>query len=61
MVEQAKLWHVAWSRGWKSDTLWGPPLWIPYLAMPVGFAIYLLQLGTIVAIASYIGTLEVNC
>lgn len=41
----AELWLVAWSRGWKSDTVWGPPLWIPYLAMPVGFAIYLLQLA----------------
>lgn len=42
----AELWHIAWSRGWKSDTVWGPPLWIPYLAMPVGFAVYLLQLTT---------------
>ncbi|MFK7891045.1 MAG: TRAP transporter small permease subunit [Granulosicoccus sp.] len=42
----AELWHVAWSRGWRSDTVWGPPLWIPYLAMPVGFALYLLQLAS---------------
>lgn len=42
----AELWHVAWSRGWKSDTVWGPPLWIPYLAMPVGFGLYLLQLAS---------------
>ena len=41
-----ELWHIAWSRGWTSDTVWGPPLWIPYLAMPVGFAVYLLQLAT---------------
>lgn len=39
------LWHVAWSRGWTSDTVWGPPLWIPYLAMPIGFGLYLLQLA----------------
>lgn len=39
-----ELWHLALSRNWKSDTVWGVPLWIPYLAMPVGFAIYLLQL-----------------
>lgn len=42
----AELWHIAWSKGWKSDTVWGPPLWIPYLAMPVGFTVYLLQLAT---------------
>lgn len=41
-----ELWHFAWSRGWTSDTVWGPPLWIPYLAMPLGFALYLLQLST---------------
>lgn len=40
----AELWHFAWSKGWSSDTVWGPPLWIPYLALPVGFGLYLLQL-----------------
>ncbi|MEL6236527.1 MAG: TRAP transporter small permease subunit [Pseudomonadota bacterium] len=37
-------WHVAWSRGWRSDTVWGVQLWIPYLAIPVGFGLLLLQL-----------------
>lgn len=37
-------WHIAWARGWKSDTVWGVRLWIPYLAMPVGFGLFLLQL-----------------
>lgn len=37
-------WHFAWSRGWRSDTVWGVELWIPYLALPVGFGLYLLQL-----------------
>jgi TRAP-type C4-dicarboxylate transport system permease small subunit len=37
-------WHYAWSRGWKSDTVWGVRLWIPYLALPVGFGLFLLQL-----------------
>lgn len=40
------LWHVAFERNWTSDTVWGPPLWIPYLALPVGFGLYLLQLAT---------------
>lgn len=37
-------WQLAWERGWRSDTVWGVRLWIPYLALPVGFVIYLLQL-----------------
>ena len=37
-------WHFAWARGWRSDTIWGVRLWIPYLALPVGFALFLLQL-----------------
>lgn len=37
-------WHFAWERGWRSDTVWGPKLWIPYLAIPVGFGLLLLQL-----------------
>ncbi|MEO1204736.1 MAG: TRAP transporter small permease [Pseudomonadota bacterium] len=38
------MWHEAWSRGWRSDTVWGVKLWLPYLAIPVGFGLYLLQL-----------------
>lgn len=37
-------WHFAWDRGWRSDTVWGVRLWIPYLALPVGFALLMLQL-----------------
>lgn len=37
-------WHYAWDRGWRSDTIWAVPLWIPYLALPVGFGLLLLQL-----------------
>ena len=37
-------WHFAWERGWRSDTIWGVRLWIPYLALPVGFALLLLQM-----------------
>lgn len=39
-----ELWHFAWSRGWRSDTVWGVQLWIPYLAIPVGFGLFLLQM-----------------
>lgn len=37
-------WHFAWDRGWRSDTVWGPKLWIPYAALPIGFGLLLLQL-----------------
>ncbi|NKB77196.1 MAG: TRAP transporter small permease subunit [Gammaproteobacteria bacterium] len=37
-------WHLAWSKGWRSDTVWGVPLWIPYMALPIGFGLFLLQL-----------------
>ena len=37
-------WYFAWERGWQSDTIWGVRLWIPYLAIPVGFGFMLLQL-----------------
>ena len=37
-------WHFAFDRGWRSDTVWGVRLWIPYLALPVGFGLLLLQL-----------------
>lgn len=37
-------WYVAFQKGWTSDTVWGVRLWIPYLALPVGFGLFLLQL-----------------
>ncbi|VAW11934.1 TRAP dicarboxylate transporter, DctQ subunit, unknown substrate 4 [hydrothermal vent metagenome] len=39
------MWYTAWVRGWRSDTIWGVRLWIPYLAVPVGFFLYMLQLA----------------
>lgn len=44
MIYGYEYWHLAWSRGWKSDTVWGVRLWIPYLSMPVGFFLFTLQL-----------------
>lgn len=37
-------WHIAWEKGWKSDTVWGVRLWIPYMSIPIGFALLLLQM-----------------
>lgn len=40
-----EMWHLAWSRNWKSESVWAFPLWIPYAAMPLGFLLFLLQLA----------------
>lgn len=37
--------HEAWANGWRSQTVWAPPLWIPLLPLPVGIG--LLALGCI--------------
>ena len=39
-----EFWHLAWSRGWRSDTVWGVALWKPYLSLLVGLGLLLLQL-----------------
>ncbi|MHA6326440.1 TRAP transporter small permease [Roseivivax sp. CAU 1753] len=39
-----EFWHFAFERGWRSDTVWGPLLWKPYLSLPIGLALLLLQL-----------------
>jgi TRAP-type C4-dicarboxylate transport system permease small subunit len=40
----AELVYLSYTKGWTSDTVWGPPLWIPYLTMPLGFGLFALQL-----------------
>ncbi|SEM70402.1 TRAP transporter small permease subunit [Palleronia pelagia] len=37
-------WHEAWDWGETSNTPWNPKLWVPYLALPLGFGLYLMQL-----------------
>jgi TRAP-type C4-dicarboxylate transport system permease small subunit len=39
----AGVWHDAWVGGRRSETVWAVPLWIPYLAVPIGFGILSLQ------------------
>ncbi len=36
-------WHEAWAGAWMSSSIWRIPLWIPYLSMPVGFGLMVLQ------------------
>jgi TRAP-type C4-dicarboxylate transport system permease small subunit len=38
-----ELWYEAWDNNWKSDSIWEVRLWIPYFAMPFGFAVLSLQ------------------
>lgn len=49
------MWHFAWKRGWKSETVWAVPLWIPYLSVPVGFGLMLLQLAADLAMVVWGG------
>lgn len=43
-VHGYELFHTALERNWRSDTVWGAELWIPYLAMPIGFGLFVLQM-----------------
>lgn len=36
-------WYEAWWQGWRSNTVWRARLWIPYLSMPVGLGLLVLQ------------------
>lgn len=37
------LWFEAWENNWTSDSISSPPLWIPYLCLPIGFGVLVLQ------------------
>lgn len=39
----AEIFLQAFKGGWRSPSLFGTPLWIPYLAMPIGFGLMVLQ------------------
>jgi len=36
-------WWEAWAQDWHAETVWGPPLWIPYGAVPLGMGLLTLQ------------------
>lgn len=38
-----KFWYESYSEGWHSNTVWRARLWIPYLSMPVGLGLLVLQ------------------
>ncbi|GAB4275999.1 MAG: hypothetical protein Kow0092_31690 [Deferrisomatales bacterium] len=37
------MWWEAWIRDEHSESLWGPPLWIPHLFLPLGMTLLFLQ------------------
>ena len=51
--EGFKLFHEALTEGWRTDTVWSLPLWIPYIALPIGIGLLCLQyVADILAIAT---------
>ena len=38
-----QFWYEAWMQNWRSNTVWRARLWIPYLSMPVGLGLLVLQ------------------
>ncbi len=35
--------HEAWAGNWRHSSVWAPPLWVPLLALPLGFGMLCLQ------------------
>jgi TRAP-type C4-dicarboxylate transport system permease small subunit len=42
-VACTRYWYQAYSLGWRSDTVWRARLWIPFLSMPIGLGLLVLQ------------------
>ncbi len=36
-------WYEAWTKNWHSDTVWRARLWVPYIVMPIGLGLLVLQ------------------
>ena len=43
LIACSRYWQEAWSENWKSNTVWRARLWIPYLSMPIGLGLLVLQ------------------
>ena len=39
-----EMFELAARKKWRSETVWAVPLWIPYIFVPLGFGLFLLQL-----------------
>jgi TRAP-type C4-dicarboxylate transport system permease small subunit len=38
-----QFWYKAWVNDWHAETVWRPPLWVPYFAVPLGMGLLALQ------------------
>ncbi|MFZ0844589.1 MAG: TRAP transporter small permease [Pseudolabrys sp.] len=48
-----QFWYEAWTNNWHSNTVWRARLWVPYLAMPVGLGLLVLQyIADIICVAT---------
>lgn len=48
-----QFWLQAWVEDWHAETVWRPPLWVPYFAVPLGMGLLALQcLAQIVALVT---------
>ncbi|MCW8837004.1 MAG: TRAP transporter small permease [Rhodospirillales bacterium] len=48
-----ELFYESLVNGWRTETVWSLPLWIPYLAMPIGIGLLVLQyIADIIALLS---------
>ncbi|MBM4313576.1 MAG: TRAP transporter small permease [Deltaproteobacteria bacterium] len=43
------MWWEATARGWRSESLWGPPLTIPYFFLPLGMTLLCLQYVSLIS------------
>ena len=43
LVVTSRYWYEAYTENWRSNTVWRARLWIPYLSMPAGVGLLVLQ------------------
>ena len=43
LVVTSRYWYEAYSENWRSNTVWRARLWIPYLSMPAGIGLLVVQ------------------
>lgn len=43
LIYSVEFWHEAYAGAWMSSSIWRIPLWIPYLSLPLGFGLMVLQ------------------
>lgn len=54
------LFLASWKTGWTSGTIWGPPLWLPHAALPIGGTLLILAVGVDVLIRLCGGHIDIS-